>query len=240
MKKWVPTIIFLALALLSILALIFLPAFLPQLAKNRWVWIAAYLTLAIFSILYRDNPIYRVAEHLFVGIALGYGLALTWWLALWQIALQPLFVEGRLILIIPIAIGLLYFTRLIPKASWLIRIPISITLGFFSGVAIPLIFQATIFEHTKASLVLPQMFQPGNPWPGIWAIVLLIGILTTLAYFFFSRKEKSVLNPVSKVGIVFIMLGFGATFGLTVMSRVSLLIGRVQFLLREWLGIIAQ
>lgn len=236
MKKWVPTVIFLAVAVvLIVLAIVFLPV-----SKSVWVWIAALLTLAIFSILYRDNPIYRIAEHIFVGLSLGYGLAMIWHLALWQIALRPLFVEGRFILIIPIAIGLLYFTRLIPKVSWLVRIPISIALGIVSGIGIPLVFQATIFEQTKASLVLPEMFAPGNPWPGIWAIILIIGIVTTLAYFFFSRKEKSVLSPVSKVGIIFIMLGFGATFGLTVMSRVSLLIGRLQFLLREWLGIIAQ
>lgn len=234
MKKWIPTIIFLAVAaLLIVLAVVFLPV-----AKSVWIWIAAFLTLAIFSILYRDNPIYKIAEHIFVGLSLGYGLAITWHLGLWQIALRPLFVEGRFILIIPIALGLLYFTRLIPKASWLVRIPISMALGVFSGLGIPLTFQATIFEQTKASLILPSMFQPGNPWPGIWAILLLLGILTTLAYFFFSRKEKSPLSGPSKVGIVFIMLGFGATFGLTVMSRVSLLIGRVQFLLRDWLGII--
>jgi hypothetical protein len=234
MKKWMPTIIFLAVAaVLIILAVVFLPV-----AKSVWVWIAAILTLAIFSILYRDNPIYKIAEHIFVGLSLGYGLAITWQLALWQIALRPLFVEGRFILIIPIAIGLLFFTRLIPKASWLVRIPISIALGIGSGISIPLTFQATIFRQTEASLILPSMFQPGNPWPGIWAIILLIGILATLAYFFFSRKEKSPLSGPSKVGIVFIMLGFGATFGLTVMSRVSLLIGRVQFLLRDWLGII--
>lgn len=210
-----------------------------NISLDPWVWIAALLTLAIFSILYRDNPIYRIAEHLFVGIALGYGLAITMHLGIWQLALRPLFVEGRFIVLIPIALGLLYFTRVIPKVSWMIRIPISISLGWAAGVSIPLHFQASILKQVDATLVTPQMFK-GNPWTGIWAIVLLLGTLATLMYFFFSRKEKSPLKPVSQVGIFFIMVGFGATFGLTVMSRVSLLIGRVQFLLRDWLGIIAR
>jgi hypothetical protein len=210
-----------------------------NISLDPWVWIAALLTLAIFSILYRDNPIYRIAEHLFVGIALGYGLAITMHLGIWQLALRPLVVEGRFIVLIPIALGLLYFTRVIPKVSWMIRIPISILLGWSAGVSIPLGFQASILRQIDATLITPQMFK-GNPWPGIWAIVLLLGTLATLIYFYFSRKEKSPLKPVSQVGIFFIMVGFGATFGLTVMSRVSLLIGRVQFLLRDWLGIIAR
>lgn len=235
MKKWVPPVIAIAVCVvLLVLAIIFLPV-----SKNVWVWIAAVLTLAIFSILYRDNPIYRIAEHLFVGLALGYGIALNWHNALWPIALQPLFVEGELLLIIPVAIGLLFFTRIIPKASWMVRIPISALLGWAAGVSIPYSFRTYIFKQMEATLVRPEMFQ-GRPWPGIWAIVLLIGTLTTLIYFYFSRKEKSPLRRISQVGIFFIMVGFGATFGLTVMSRVSLLIGRVQFLLRDWLGIIAQ
>jgi len=40
------------------------------------------------------------------------------------------------------------------------------------------------------------------------------------------------------IGIIFIMVGFGAAFGYTVMARISLLIGRLQFLLGDWLGII--
>ena len=39
----------------------------------------------------------------------------------------------------------------------------------------------------------------------------------------------------ARVGIVFIMVSFGATFGYTVMARVSLLIGRVTFLIKDWL-----
>ena len=41
------------------------------------VWVAALLTLCIYSFLYRDNPFYRFAEHLFVGISVGYGIVLS-------------------------------------------------------------------------------------------------------------------------------------------------------------------
>ena len=33
---------------------------------------AAFLTLAIFSFLYKDNPFYKFAEHLFVGVSAAF------------------------------------------------------------------------------------------------------------------------------------------------------------------------
>ena len=69
-------------------------------------------------------------------------------------------------------------------------------------------------------------------------VLLVLGLLGTLSYFFFSMKHKGILGGLARVGIVFIMVGFGASFGYTVMSRVSLLIGRVGFLLHDWLHLI--
>ncbi|MEA3409021.1 MAG: hypothetical protein U9Q95_01595, partial [Candidatus Eisenbacteria bacterium] len=69
-------------------------------------------------------------------------------------------------------------------------------------------------------------------------ILLVIGLLGTLSYFFFSMKHKGLLGGLARAGIVFLMVGFGASFGYTVMSRFSLLIGRVSFLLHDWLHLI--
>ena len=43
----------------------------------------------------------------------------------------------------------------------------------------------------------------------------------------------------NRIGIVFLMVGFGASFGYTVMGRISLLVGRITFLFRDWLGLIS-
>ncbi|MCI0406584.1 MAG: hypothetical protein L0209_11065, partial [candidate division Zixibacteria bacterium] len=69
-------------------------------------------------------------------------------------------------------------------------------------------------------------------------IVLVAGILTGVIYFFFSKEHKGVFGGAAKVGIWFLMVTFGAAFGLTVMSRMSLLIGRIDFLLRDWLHLL--
>ena len=68
------------------------------------------------------------------------------------------------------------------------------------------------------------------------AIIILVGVISTLIYFYFSHEHTGALGVTAKVGIWFIMIAFGSHFGYTVMGRVSLLIGRVQFLINDWIG----
>jgi hypothetical protein len=211
-----------------------------NLAHDPWVWIGAILTLAIFSFLYRENPLYRFAEHLYVGIANGYAITFYWH----RVLVPSLFdrvagktpVGTKLWLIVVAIIGALYFTRFIPRISWLVRIPIAIVLGYSCGSSIPRALDAEIIQQARATMITRADFQPFLQ--GIWAIVLFIGVICTISYFFFSAERRGALKPVSYAGIIFIMVGFGASFGYTVMARISLFIGRLQFLLGDWLGLI--
>ena len=211
------------------------------------IWIAAFLTLCIYSFLYHDNPLYRFAEHLFVGISVGYGIVLSIhqglipfaWTPFWQAITQwPL--GWGLTKLIPIGIGLLFFARLIPGYDWLIRYPIAILMGIFSGLAIPNVMQADIFRQVHGTLTPFAQIHAGTlSSPEIFgAVLMLIGVISTLTYFFFSVEHRGVVGGISKVGIVFLMIGFGSAFGNTVMGRVSLLIQRVDFLLHDWLHLI--
>jgi hypothetical protein len=140
-------------------------------------------------------------------------------------------------LIVPGLIGCLYFMRFVPKHSWLVRIPIGIFMGYYMGYGIPASLEGSVFPQMRGSLVNRASF--GNVTEGIWALVVLVGVVTTLTYFFFSKEHKGIVKWGAKTGIVYIMIGFGASFGFTVMARVSLAIGRFTFLLRDWLGIIS-
>ncbi len=205
-------------------------------SPDIWVWVSAFLTLCIFSFLFRDNILYRFAEHLFVGISAGYFIAITWHNVIYPNLIIPLFKQGNIVFIIPFAFGILYFSRFIPKFAYLIRLPIAFLIGWGSGVAIPATFQTYIIKQIQGTLLIPDLFKRWDT--GLWAIIGLVGVVSTLIYFFFSRERKGILKPTANLGIIFIMLGFGASFGYTVMARISLLIGRMQFLLGPWLGII--
>uniref|UniRef100_A0A7C6AFI3 Uncharacterized protein n=1 Tax=candidate division WOR-3 bacterium TaxID=2052148 RepID=A0A7C6AFI3_UNCW3 len=200
------------------------------------VWISSLLTLFIFSFIFRDNPFYRFAEHLFVGTSAGYFIALSYHNVVYPNLIVPLFKEGQFLYIIPLILGILYITRFIPQISWLVRIPIAFLLGWGSGVAIPAALQADVVKQIQGTMLTRSVFQRWDN--GLWATIILIGVVATLLFFFFSRERKGVIKPIANLGIIFIMLGFGASFGYTVMARISLLIGRFQFLLGDWLGII--
>ncbi|MEO0142105.1 MAG: hypothetical protein ABIL70_00620 [candidate division WOR-3 bacterium] len=204
-------------------------------SPDPWVWIGAFLTLMIFSFLYKDNPLYKFAEHLFVGVANGYYIVFYWHQALKPNLLEPL-KEGNFLYLIPLLLGLLYFTKFIPKISYLVRIPIGFMIGWGAGISIPANLQGFIFKQLEGTVMTPVSFR--RIGEGISSLLILLGVICTVIYFFFSKEHKGILRIASRTGIIFIMIGFGASFGYTVMARVSLLIGRIQFLFGNWLCII--
>ena len=228
------------------------------------IWIAAFLTLCIYSCLYRDNPFYRFAEHLFVGISVGYGVVIAFHQGFLPLAWAPLSTSiealwaeitrsatpetkaalGGIFKIIPISLGLLFFARLSPRHAWIISYPTAILIGFSSGALIPNVLQADIFEQTRGTLAPFAAMHAGTIPPEeitevvIGAIFMIVGVICTLTYFFFSVEHRGPVKWVSKIGIAFLMIGFGAAFGNTVMGRAALLIHRVGFLLNDWIGTI--
>ncbi|MDP2960205.1 MAG: hypothetical protein Q8N71_02165 [candidate division Zixibacteria bacterium] len=191
--------------------------------------IAAILTLFIFSFLYKDNPFYKFAEYLLVGISVGYLIVISIKTIVLPKLYYPIFREGDLLYLIPGILGIFMFLRFFHKLSWLSRISMALIIGAGAGVSIPAVMQAQIYAQMKASM---------GSYTSVNNIIVALAVITTLSYFFFSREHKGVLGTSAKIGIFFMMVFFGATFGYTVMSRVTLLIGRAQFLLGDFLGIL--
>ena len=195
-------------------------------------WIAAGLTIAIFSFLYKDNPLYKFAEHLYVGVSAGFGV-----IYVWAFDLKPMLIDRfisehgieRWILLIPAILGILMFSRWIGKFGYLSRLPISFTVGIGAGLGITASVQGFLLPQIQGTLL---------PLTTINNILIVVGVITTILYFYFSREFKGKSHYILRIGIVFIMVSFGASFGYTVMARISLLIGRIFFLLSDWLHII--
>jgi hypothetical protein len=204
-------------------------------SHDIWVWVAAFLTLCILSFLYKDNPFYKFAEYLLIGVALGYGIAITWHSTIIPKIVIPLKEGHQYHLIIPMCIGLLFWARLFPKYAWLSRWPIAFQIGAGVGIGLPLILQADVFKQIQGTILTSSMLS--DPFNAFSAIVAFVGVVSTLIYFYFSLEHKGVVGGVAKIGIWYIMIAFGAIFGYTVMARMSLLIGRFQFLLHNWLGL---
>jgi lipoprotein signal peptidase len=193
--------------------------------------VAGILTLAILSFLYKDNPIYKAAESLLIGVSIGYILVITWTNTLIALLFQPLFTGGQLSLAIPFVLGLLMLGRFHQKTSSLSRIPIAVMIGSGAGVAIPAMLYARTLKQMSAS-VYPILTETGDL--NISGIVVIIGLICSLLYFYFSREHKGIFGKAAGAGTYFLMIFFGTTFGYTVMSRMSTLIGRMEFLLTDF------
>lgn len=194
--------------------------------------VAAILTLAIFSFLYRDNPVYKMAESLLVGVSIGYFLVITWTNSLMALLVTPLFSEGRFSLVIPLLLGLLMFARFHQKTMALSRISIAVLIGAGAGTAIPAMLGARTMTQMSATV---RPLWSDSDMLNLSGLVVLAGVVCTLAYFYFSREHRGALGRVARIGTWFLMIFFGTTFGYTVMSRMSTLIGRVEFLLVDFL-----
>ncbi|MGE5179396.1 MAG: hypothetical protein ACM3PF_09910 [Bacteroidota bacterium] len=212
-----------------------------HLSHEVGVWIGAFLTLGIFSFLYRDNPVYKFCEHLFVGISAGYWVVLTYYATIKPNLINPLFftpfaLDRHLLLVIPLVLSLFLFSRFFPRGDWLSRWSIAMVLGVYPALRITGFAQGDLVQQINGS-ILP-FWVSGNPLASIDNILLVVGLLATLVFFFFSTEHKGTIGGIAKIGVYFLMVSFGASYGYTVMARVSLLIGRVMFLLDNWLGVV--
>jgi hypothetical protein len=198
-------------------------------------WVAVGFSLCMYSFLYKDNPFFKFGEHVFVGVSIGYLLTITYYQVMTNKLYIPMTQQGKWWLLVPAFLGLLLLARFIPSIAWLSRISFAFLLGISSGVAIPRQISSFILKQIEGTLKpLVTVSDGGIAWitlAGLNALLVLIGVVTVLFYFFFSLEHTGPVRRVARVGIYFLMVSFGAAFGYTVMARMSLLIGRFDELM---------
>ena len=235
-------------------------------------WLYVLMTLCIFSFLYKDNPFYKAAEHLFVGVSAGYVAVLSFWqqvqpnlfgrlwpsrvdvddgsilISIWYAIYEIFnvittgfgvldrsifpaggikgFEEIRIIYMIPFILGIFMLLRLVPKLGWLARWAIAYIVGMAAGLRFYGFLNSNVLNQIKASAI-----DFTSDWGTIInGLIVFIGTLTGLIYFFYSTEHKGVVGRLSRIGIYFLMIKFGAAFGFAVMGRISLLIGQFNYL----------
>jgi hypothetical protein len=215
-------------------------------------WIGALLTLMIFSFLYRDNAFYKFAEHLFVGVSAAYWMVQGFWQQIMPNLLAKLFprqfenvVEAargqapELVYIIPLVLGVILLMRLVTPIAWISRWAMAFIIGYTAGTNLPRFLSSDFVTQVQKTLDLPLIVTHAGGWfqavmLSLSNIVIVGGVVCGLIYFYFSKEHTGAFGRASRAGIWVLMVAFGASFGYTVMARISLLIGRIEFL-RGWL-----
>ncbi len=233
----------------------------PLLWVSNWIqssaadviglWVAVILTLIVYSYLFADSGLFRLAQYLFVGVAAGYAVIQAWHGALLprieDFIAAP---QEHWTLIIWLVLGLLLFARKVPALRWLSKIPVAYLVGVGAALALGGAIIGTIIPRVSALFVslAPRDYGGGNAGieRALYQGLLAVGTIGTLLYFYFSASDESrgprlwdrIARGWGGLGKWVIMITLGALFGSTVMSRISLLLGRIQFLAGDWLGLI--
>lgn len=197
------------------------------------IWLGALGTIAIYSFLYKENPFFTFAEHLFLGLSVGVSMV-NGWNSIIRDAYTPLMTKGQWQLMFAILGGLLLLTRFIPSISWTSRITMGYMMGVAAGLSLNRAIDSEFWRQVKATMTM-DVSNPNN-------LVYVITVIAVLAYFFFGvNKEQKVGGIIVKCGVVgqyLMMIAFGASLGSTIMARLSLVISRLQFLFGTWIPIL--
>ncbi len=217
--------------------------------------ISMALTLMVFSYILGDNPLFKLAEHIFVGVSVAYVI-----LVAWHLVLAPFFLGGESNLANPLWVKLppaflclLLIFKVRPTQSGVMNVLGSITLAFLIGLGAALAIRGALFgtlfpqiaatANINLSATAPAYANaPGGQFylhnDFLSNIVVVIGTIGTLFYFTFAHRPSGFLggfregfvNFWAGMGRWVILITLGALFTNTVGARIALLLSRVQFL----------
>ncbi len=222
------------------------------------------LSLMVYSYLLGDNPLYRIAVHVLVGVGMGYASVVVIYTVLIPQVITP--VEqmllggssgmGQPILLVAIVLLLtvLLLLKLSPHTAPWGNLTMGFVMGVGSAVAVSGAVLGTLLPQVSATALSLSPSSQTLTSPGqdgmtnlLAGVVLVAGTITTLLYFHFSAQrmqDETTQRPAwvrlsAQVGQVFLMITFGSLFAGALIASLSVLTARVQFYidwLSQWFG----
>lgn len=211
------------------------------------------LTLMIFSYLIGDNPLFRLAVYLFIGVASGYAATAIVYYVLVPRVLVPLGDPAQFVfLIIPLILCFSLLAKLTPRISWIGSFAMAVLVGVGAATAVGGALLGTLIPQAQASMDALD-FRSATSGAGIFfkladGVVMLAGTVLTLAYFQFSAKRASdgsvkrnaIIEFLAWGGRVFIAITFGVLFAGVYMAALTAMIERLSSLINFVKGFLGQ
>ena len=200
------------------------------------------LTLMVFSYLIGDNPLFRIAVYLFIGVASGYAATVVWHQVLFPKLSQALATFNPLS-IVPFLFALSLLAKLLPRISWIGSFAMAVLVGVGAAAALGGALIGTVMPQAQAAIDGFDIFSAANVGEVasrlFGGVVMLSGTVFTLASFHFSAsraadgapKRNRVIEGIAWVGRMFIAITFGALFAGVYVSALTAMIERLSFVL---------
>lgn len=196
--------------------------------------IAALLTVMVLSRIFGDNPFFRTAQYIFVGVSLGLAFVVTY-----QEVLRPAVVSlardtsvpALTLYAVPLVLGVLLLPRITRQQrwSWLANIPLALVFGVGAALAA---------GGAIAGTLIPQVSLGSRAASGVESIIatilLAIGTIAVLCSFYFTVPRESssgrLIRSGAALGHWLLMLAFGFFFAGAVQTYMAALVERLRFL----------
>lgn len=214
------------------------------LAELIWTIVGFFLTLCVLSYIFGDNILFRFASYVLIGVSAGYLLVVILYKVLIPKIIVP-FTSGDVLrqglVLVPLALGTLLLFKLSPRLARLANVSMGYLVGTGAAVLIGGVLFGTLFPQTGAAIAGFKITGGTASSPGLQilgAAVLLIGTVTSLAYFQFGvrnnkdNKPKSsrAMNLVSRIGQIFIAITLGGLFAGSLLAALAALVERLSTL----------
>ena len=211
-----------------------------------WGVVGFLLTVMIFSYIFGDNPAFRLAAYLFIGVTAGF-VTIT---VVTQVLVPHLFIPllsgtvvERLITLVPLVLSLVLLLKLFTPVARLGNVPMAYLVGAGAAILIGGAVLGTIFPQILGTINLFDMkTAAANQISPVIQIIngllVLVGTLTTLFFFYFGAKSlpnqalqrNPLIETMARIGQVFIGITLGALFAGVYSSSLTALIERVSTL----------
>jgi hypothetical protein len=202
-----------------------------------------FFTIALLSYLIGDNPLYRVALHLFIGVSVGYVALVVIYQALLPRLFSPL-ISGASrgdwvvfgLAAIPLLLFVLLLLRLNPRFRGLGNLAVAFLIGVGTAVAIGGAVRGTLIPQVASTYNMRQYGLTPLVFNGL---IILVGTVATLLYFQFWMRGRAasgesqrvaLLRYAGYVGQAFLMLTLGVIYGGMILSGMAILSERLMAL----------
>ncbi|MBI5943790.1 MAG: hypothetical protein HY864_05425 [Chloroflexi bacterium] len=204
-------------------------------------------TLLIFSYLIGDNPLFRIAVYIFVGVSSGYIAAIAWWQVIYPRLIYPLVFGSMLeksFMLVPLIGAVLIFMKISPRLAGMARIAMAFIVGVGAAVTIFGAVAGTLIPQVMGSIEPFDLFAANlrniSPVESLFnGSIILAGTIFTLTYFHFGARPKAdgslhrmgLIELSAWVGRIFIGITLGAVFAGVYAAALTAFIERIMSLI---------
>ena len=183
--------------------------------------LGTFLIFSTLSMLYKDNPFFRVGQMAVMGSSIAHFILLNMQ-NVYNNAWTPL-MGGDILMVIPLVLGLLMYSRLKKSTAWLARYPSSVLIGIGTGVMVAGTVSGQVLD--QIAVTITDVLNGG----GINSMIIAVGVVTSITFFVFTKEHTGVVGSSAKIGRKFLMISLGANWSGELVWYLTQLVGRLMY-----------